>query len=41
MTAFDFGYFANSRILSIDQAPLWGKLTANEDVAIAPRKPQQ
>ena len=41
MTAFNFGYFANSRILSIDQAPLWGKLTANEDVAITPRKPQQ
>lgn len=40
MTAFDFGYFANSRILSVDPAPLHGKMTANEVVPIAPRKPQ-
>ena len=37
LTSFDFAFFANSRILPVNSAPLHGKLTGDEDVKISPR----
>ncbi len=37
LTNFDFAFFANSRILPVNSAPLHGKLTGDEDVKISPR----
>lgn len=38
MTAFDFAFFANSRILPVNSAPLQGKLIGNEEIEIKARK---
>lgn len=37
LTQFDFPYFANSRIISIDAGPLTGLLAGNESFSILPR----
>lgn len=38
MTAFDFPFFANSRILPVNSATLQGKLIGNEEIEIKARK---
>lgn len=38
MTAFDFAFFANSRIFPVNSAPLQGKLIGNEEIEIKARK---
>jgi hypothetical protein len=38
MTEFDFAFFANSRILAVNSAPLLGKFSGNEEIKISPRK---
>ena len=38
MTAFDFAFFANSRILPVNSAPLQGNLIGNEEIEIKARK---
>jgi len=38
MTEFDFAFFANSRILAVNSAPLQGKFKGNEEIAITARK---
>lgn len=37
LTNFDFAFFANSRILPVNSAPLHGKLTGDEEFKISPR----
>ncbi|GAP14041.1 uncharacterized conserved protein [Longilinea arvoryzae] len=39
LTNFDFSYFANGRILSLDAAPLTGFFGGNETYQLHPRKP--
>lgn len=38
MTDFDFAFFANSRILPVNSAPLHGKLTGDEEIKITARR---
>jgi uncharacterized protein (UPF0210 family) len=38
MTDFDFAFFANSRILPVNSAPLHGKLTGVEEIKITARR---
>jgi hypothetical protein len=37
-TAFDFAFFANSRVMPLRSAPIHGKLSGNENVPIAQRR---
>jgi hypothetical protein len=37
MTAFDFSFFANGRVLELDAQPLTGWLAGDESFALAPR----
>jgi hypothetical protein len=36
-TGFDFAYFANSRVLSLDARPLQGLLAGEEAFGLSPR----